>query len=167
MSVSRAVSWWRTSGKQPTCIEQPHNLKAPDMTPDPWYETSDLAFFLAACFSRERDFIEQVHRSPAEASRELRERGSRYEVHGFSLRAKREEKPLEAERCVQETQRLLEEQLPTASQEAQNSWRISWKGCGRFAEAPRKGGPVFAGKCPRSTGDSMEPNPTQAAAKDY
>ena len=46
----------------------------------------------------------------------------------------------EAERCccVQESQRLLEEQLPTASQEDQNSRRISRKVCGRFAEAPRK-----------------------------
>ena len=39
--------------------------------------------------------------------------------------------------------------------------------CGRFAEAPRKGGPVFAGKWPRSMGSPMEPKPTQAAAKHY
>ena len=58
-------------------------------------------------------------------------------------------------RCVKETQRLLEEQLPTASQEDQNSRRILRKVCGRFAEAPRKGGPVF------------EPKPTPAVAKHY
>ena len=39
--------------------------------------------------------------------------------------------------------------------------------CGWFAEAPRTGGPVFAGKCPRSTGSPMEPKPTLAAAKHY
>ena len=64
--------------------------------------------------------------------------------------------------CVRETQRLLEEQLPTASQGL-----ISRKLCGSFAEAPRKGGRVFAGKWPRSMGSPMEPKPTQAAAKHY
>ena len=45
---------------------------------------------------------------------------------------------VEADRCCcgQEAQHLLEEQLPTASQEDQNSRRISRKVCGRFAEAP-------------------------------
>ena len=43
----------------------------------------------------------------------------------------------------------------------------SRKVCRRFAEAPRKGGPVFAGKCPRSMGSPMEPKPTQAASKHY
>ena len=45
----------------------------------------------------------------------------------------------------------LEEPLPTAGQPG--TFR------GRLAEA-WKGGPVFAGKCPRSTGSSMEPKPT-------
>ena len=42
---------------------------------------------------------------------------------------------VEAERCccVQEAKRLLEEQLPTASQEDQNSWHISRKVCGAQA----------------------------------
>ena len=76
---------------------------------------------------------------------------------------------VEAERCccAQETQSLLAEQLPTASQEGQNSQRISRKVYGRCAEASRKGGPVFAGKCPRSTGSSMGPKPTQDTAKHY
>ena len=57
---------------------------------------------------------------------------------------------------ARETQCLLEEQLPTTSQEDQNSRRISQKVCGR-----RKGGPVVVSKCPCSTGNSsMEPTPT-------
>ena len=48
------------------------------------------------------------------------------EKHGITI-------TLEAERCccVQEMQRLLEEQLPTASQEDHGC-------CGRFAEGSRK-----------------------------
>ena len=61
----------------------------------------------------------------------------------------------------------LEEQMPTTSQEGQNSRRISRKVCGSFAEAPRKGGPVFAGKWPRSMGSPMEPKPIQAAEEHY
>ena len=76
---------------------------------------------------------------------------------------------VEEERCcrVQEAQRLLEEQLPTASQEDRNSRRISRKVCGSFAEAPRKGCLVFAGNWPRGMGSPMEPKPTQSAAKHY
>ena len=62
---------------------------------------------------------------------------------------------------------ILEELLPTVSQEDQNSRRISRKVCGSSAEAPRKGGPVFPGKWPHSMGSPMEPKPTQAAAKLY
>ena len=54
-----------------------------------------------------------------------------------------------------------------SSQEGQNSRRTSRKVCRSFAEAPRKGGPVFAGKRPSSMGSPMEPKPTQAAAEHY
>ena len=65
------------------------------------------------------------------------------------------------------TQRLVEEQLPKASQEDQSSRRMLRKLRGSSAEAPRKGGSVFAGKWPGSMGSPMEPKPTQAAAKLY
>ena len=56
---------------------------------------------------------------------------------------------VEAERCcLQGTQCLLEEQLPTASQEDQDSLRFSSKVCGRFAEAPRKGAPCLQASAP-------------------
>ena len=60
--------------------------------------------------------------------------------------------------CVQETQRLLEEQLPAAGQEDQNSRRSLRKLCGKFAQDPPNGGPVFAGKCPRSMGAQWSPS---------
>ena len=55
---------------------------------------------------------------------------------------------------------VLEEQLLTACQD-QNIRRSLQKVRAGFAEAPRKGGPMFVG----SAGSPMEPKPAQAAAK--
>ena len=81
-------------------------------------------------------------------------------LSGSVFEWKSTEKEAEKCCCVQEAQHFLEEQLPTATQEDQNSGFR-----GRFDDAPRKGGPVLAGKCPRSTRSRMEPKPTQATAK--
>ena len=76
---------------------------------------------------------------------------------------------VEAERCCckQETQHLrraVANSKPRRPKQPADFVEGLRKVRGRFAEAPRKGGSVFAGKCTCSTGSPMEPKPTQAAA---